>query len=75
MSDILGVKKNPTPAEGVTEEFAREAAMMCEECHALMIERLPARESEDSDKEQAIVLECPQCGSESMEFIVADWVL
>ena len=28
--------------------------MTCEQCHALMIERLPAREKQDSDKEQAV---------------------
>ena len=48
--------------------------MMCEECHALMIERLPARESEDSDKEQAIMLECPQCGyTEYQPLITSFW--
>ena len=51
-----------------------EAAMMCEECHALMIERLPARESEDSDKEQAVVLECPRCGhTEYQPLITSFW--
>lgn len=76
MREVVGyswVKRNPTP-EGVTEEFTREAAMMCEECHALMIERLPARENEDSNKEEAVVLECPQCGhTEYQPLITSFW--
>lgn len=76
MREVVGYfwgKKEPTP-EGVTEEFAREAAMMCEECHALMIERLPARENEDSNKEEAVVLECPQCGhTEYQPLITSFW--
>ena len=48
--------------------------MTCEQCHAFMIERLPAREDQDSDKEQAIVLECPQCGhTEYQPLITSFW--
>jgi RNase P subunit RPR2 len=48
--------------------------MTCEQCHALMIERLPARENQDSDKEQAVVLECPQCGhTEYQPLITSFW--
>ena len=59
----------------ITEEFEpREAAMTCEQCHAFMIERLPAREDQESDKEQAIVLECPQCGhTEYQPLITSFW--
>jgi len=48
--------------------------MICEQCHALMIERPPIRQIEDADEEQAIVLECPQCGhSEYQPLIVSFW--
>jgi RNase P subunit RPR2 len=48
--------------------------MTCEQCHALMIERLPARENEDSNKEQAVVLECPRCGhTEYQPLITSFW--
>ena len=38
---MLGGKKEGPPRGvcPITEEFAREAAMTCEQCHALMIER------------------------------------
>lgn len=44
------------------ELFSREAAMLCEQCHAQMIERPPIRQKEDPNEEQAIMVECPQCG-------------
>jgi RNase P subunit RPR2 len=72
---ILRVKRKRRP-KGCARirEFAREAAMTCEQCHALMIERLPARENQDSDKEQAVVLECPQCGhTEYQPLITSFW--
>jgi RNase P subunit RPR2 len=72
---ILRVKRKRRPKECARiREFAREAAMTCEQCHALMIERLPARENQDSDKEQAVVLECPQCGhTEYQPLITSFW--
>jgi ssDNA-binding Zn-finger/Zn-ribbon topoisomerase 1 len=74
---ILRVKRKRRPyPEGVCpyQGIAREAAMTCEQCHALMIERLPARENQDSDKEQAVVLECPQCGhTEYQPLITSFW--
>ena len=37
--------------------------MICEQCHALMIERPSTRQKEDADHEEhAIAMECPKCG-------------
>jgi RNase P subunit RPR2 len=48
--------------------------MTCEQCHAIMIERCPAPENEAADGEQAIVLECPQCGhTEHQPLITSFW--
>jgi RNase P subunit RPR2 len=48
--------------------------MICEQCHVLMIEKLPSRQMEDADKEQAIVFECPQCGrTEYQPLITSFW--
>lgn len=48
--------------------------MMCEQCHAFMIERLPGRENEEANNEQTIVLECPQCGhTEYQPLITSFW--
>jgi hypothetical protein len=59
---------------GLTHGLAREAAMTCEQCHAIMIERCPAPENEAADGEQAIVLECPQCGhTEHQPLITSFW--
>ena len=80
MREVVGIvwRKKEEASIGkecaLIREFAREAAMTCEQCHALMIERLPARENQDSDKEQAIVLECPQCGhTEYQPLITSFW--
>lgn len=42
--------------------LGEKAAMMCEQCHVPMIERLPTRQIEDTDEEQVIIFECLQCG-------------
>ena len=48
--------------------------MTCEQCHDLMIERPPAREEKNPDKEQAVVLACPQCGhTEWQPLITSFW--
>ena len=39
-----------------------EAAMRCEHCNSIMIERPPTPERDDAEKGQAIVLECRKCG-------------
>jgi len=47
--------------------------MLCEQCHALMIERPVTREMEDADNKQAIVLECPQCGHTEYQPVIASF--
>ena len=48
--------------------------MICEQCHVQMIEKLPSREMRDADEEQAILLECPQCGqTEYQPLITSFW--
>ncbi len=47
--------------------------MMCEKCHALMIERPPSHQMGDADKEQALVLECPQCGHTEYQPLIASF--
>ena len=48
--------------------------MTCERCNAVMIERPPSPHTEDTAKEPAIVLECPQCGySEYQPLIASFW--
>ena len=50
-----------------------QAAVTCEQCRILMIERVP-RKLSGSNKERAIVLECPQCGRvESQPLITSFW--
>lgn len=39
-----------------------EAAMRCEQCNSIMIERRPIPERDDAEEGKAIVLECRQCG-------------
>ena len=36
--------------------------MICEQCHGLMIERPPILNMDDVEVEQAVVLECTECG-------------
>lgn len=36
--------------------------MICEQCHVLMIEKLPTSQREEAGEEKTIVFECPQCG-------------
>ncbi|MDI3465710.1 MAG: hypothetical protein OJF50_004531 [Nitrospira sp.] len=47
--------------------------MICEQCDALMIERLPARQREEADEEKAIVFECPQCGHTEYQRLIASF--
>jgi len=47
--------------------------MLCEQCHTLMIERPVTREMEDAHHEQAIVLECPQCGHTEYQPVIASF--
>jgi hypothetical protein len=47
--------------------------MICEQCHILMIERPPNRQSEDADQEQAIVLKCPWCGRTEYQPLIASF--
>ena len=61
----------------VVMHIRREAAMMCEQCHVqIMIERPPIRQTKDPNEEQAIVLECPQCGhTEYQPLITSFWAI
>ena len=47
--------------------------MLCEQCHTLMIERPVTRKMEDNHDEQAIVLECPQCGQTEYHAVIASF--
>ena len=47
--------------------------MMCQQCHAPMIERPPIRQMENTDKELAIVLECPKCGHTEYQPVIASF--
>ena len=48
--------------------------MICEQCHAPMIERPATRQVEDGGEEQVIVLECRQCGyTEDRPRIASFW--
>ena len=50
-----------------------KAAMICEQCDAPMIEKLPARQREEAGEEKAIIFECPQCGHTEYQRLIASF--
>lgn len=53
--------------------FGKKAAMICEQCHVLMTERLPTRQIENADEGKAIVFECLQCGHIEYQLLIASF--
>jgi RNase P subunit RPR2 len=48
--------------------------MICEQCHALMIEQPARQRNERTDNEQVMVLRCPECGhTEYQPLITSFW--
>jgi len=50
-----------------------EAAMICEKCHGLMIERPLIRGMDDAEEKQAVIAKCIECGHIEYQPIVASF--